>query len=74
MHRCEWLWRSRANEGARWWPNAIGSVPQPWQPAEPADDGRRRKFCALPYRQHYASEWEQEGREKSSWDEQTVAW
>jgi hypothetical protein len=46
---------------ASWWRNATGSEPQPWQPGERTDAGRRRKSCAILCRRCHASQYEREG-------------
>jgi hypothetical protein len=54
-----------SREVASWWRNATGNGHQPWQLAEPPDDGRRRKCCAIPYRRCPASAWEHKRSEKT---------
>src|SRR5260221_14666608 len=68
MPRCGCRSCSLANEGARRWHNGTGSGPQPWRRGEPPDDGRRGKFCLIPYRRCLASECEHERCEKTPWE------
>jgi hypothetical protein len=46
----EWRSSNHVNEGANVWRSAIASVRQPWQPAEPIDDGQRGRCSLAPCR------------------------
>src|SRR5215470_6391298 len=50
MQRCACDWCNHESEVATAWRNAIGSVPQLWQPAEHIDDGRRARCSRAPCR------------------------
>jgi len=50
MPRCEWRLCSHKSEVASFYRNATDNVHQPWQLAEPPDDGRRGKCSLAPCR------------------------
>jgi hypothetical protein len=62
---CAWRSCSHESEVAPVWRNGTGSVPQPWPPGEPIDDGRRAR-CSLahcqrfPLESHFSQKWLQE--------------